>query len=146
MTWLHVEAIHSLDDIGPDEWDQLCDGCGICCLYKVAKKDSLAVCLTRVACRYLDVENCTCSIYSQRHTYMPTCLQLTRENVPELDWLPETCAYRRIAENKPLPWWHHLRSGRHDLVHKLRISAGTIAIHEDKADMNNLAGYVTEKW
>ncbi len=146
MNRLHVEDIRSLDDISPEEWDLFCDGCGICCLYKVAKRDSLTVCLTRVACRYLDVEKCACSIYQQRHTYMPTCIQITTENVLELDWLPETCAYRRIAENKPLPWWHHLHSGKRNLVHQLGISVKHIAINEDKADMNNLARYITERW
>jgi len=77
---------------------------------------------------------------------MPTCIQLTGDNIKELDWLPETCAYRRIAENKPLPWWHPLRSGKRELVHELGISVRHIAVAEKDADMNNLAKYITMNW
>jgi hypothetical protein len=36
---------------------------------------------------------------------------LTPENIEEnLNWLPDTCAYRRRFENRPLPSWHPLLS------------------------------------
>lgn len=146
MGWFNVESIHTLDEISLDQWDLLCDGCGICCLYKVNDEHTSSTYLTRVACRYLDMEQCTCRLYAQRQTYMPTCVKITRKNVLELDWLPETCAYRRIAENKPLPWWHPLRGGRRGLVHELGISVRHMAMAEKHADMNNLARYITENW
>ena len=146
MTWLDPSSITSLDSLEPAEWDLLCDGCGICCLYKVRASSGTKPLLTRVACHYLDVESCRCSVYQQRHDVMPTCLKLTCENIRQLTWLPETCAYRRIAEGKPLPWWHYLRSGKRNLVHKLGISVHEIAINEKDVDLNDLQEYTIQEW
>jgi hypothetical protein len=63
-----------------------------------------------------------------------------------LTWLPETCAYRRIAEGKPLPWWHPLRSGKRDLVHQLGISVKGIAVNEKDIDLNDLQKYSLLPW
>jgi len=146
MTWFDPSAITSLDSLEPSEWDLLCDGCGICCLYKVSSLLEQESVLTRVACRYLNTASCKCSVYPQRHDLMPTCLDLTCENIILLTWLPETCAYRRIAEGKPLPWWHYLRSGKRDLVHKLGISVHEIAINEKDIDLNDLQKYTIRAW
>ncbi len=146
MTRLDPFKIKSLDQLEPAEWDMLCDGCGICCLYKVSGASIRHPLLTRVVCRYLDVESCRCSIYQQRHDLMPTCLELTCENIHQLSWLPETCAYRRLAEGKPLPWWHYLRSGKRALVHQLGISVRDVAINEDDVDLNDLQKYTIQAW
>ncbi|RJQ44460.1 MAG: YcgN family cysteine cluster protein [Anaerolineaceae bacterium] len=146
MTWFDPARIESLDLLNRAEWDLLCDKCGICCLYKLRDPHDLKTRLTRVACRYLDIETCTCRVYEQQHDRMPTCIQLTTENIGQLDWLPETCAYRRIAERKPLPWWHPLRSGKRDLVHKLRVSIRGAALSEKDVDLNDLNRYIIHPW
>jgi len=146
MDWLDPARLNSLFNLSQAEWSALCDGCGICCLYKVRTAAQPAGQLTRVACRYLDLEACTCQVYDQRHDLMPTCLQLTPENVPELAWLPETCAYRRLAEGKPLPWWHYLRSGKRDLVHRLGVSVRGCAVQEKDVDLDNLTRYIMDSW
>ncbi len=146
MTWFDPDTITSLNPLHQAEWDLLCDGCGICCLYKVRNPYDMKTQLTRVACRYLDLETCTCRVYEQRHNLMPTCIELTVENIEQLTWLPETCAYRRITEGKPLPWWHPLRSGKHDLVHKLGISAKENATSEKDMDLNDLQKYIIQPW
>ena len=37
--------------------------------------------------------------------------KLTKKNLPDFGWLPNTCAYRLLYEGKPLPEWHPLVSG-----------------------------------
>lgn len=128
-----------------DEWESLCDGCGICCLYKLEDEDSGQVELTNVACRFLDPQNCVCMLYSERRSAMPTCIKLTPSKVEKLNWLPDTCAYRLVSQGKPLPDWHPLVSGDPQSVHKAGISVLGKVIPESEADMNHLEKYLVEK-
>ena len=59
--WKHK----TLAEMSPEEWEALCDGCGICCLYKIEDEDSMDVQLTNIACRFLNLETCTCQLYNQ---------------------------------------------------------------------------------
>jgi uncharacterized cysteine cluster protein YcgN (CxxCxxCC family) len=54
---------------------------------------------------------------------VPDCVKLTPKNVPKLDWLPRTCAYRLVSEGKDLYWWHPLISGDPNTVHVAKVSA-----------------------
>jgi hypothetical protein len=47
---------------------------------------------------------------------------MTPDKAGELSWLPETCAYRRLALGKDLEWWHPLVSGDPNTVHQACIS------------------------
>ncbi|WP_369602118.1 YcgN family cysteine cluster protein [Hahella sp. SMD15-11] len=108
-------AVRPLDSLTSDEWEQLCDGCGKCCLNKLEDEDTGQIFLTRVACRYLDLECGGCRVYDQRTRYKADCIRLTPETLPQIvAWLPATCAYRLRYEGKPLPDWHPLVSGRMD--------------------------------
>jgi uncharacterized protein len=115
------------------EWEALCDGCGQCCMHKVEDEDTGEIFATNIACRLLDLTTCQCSDYRRRKYFVPDCIQLTRRNVGNFDWLPETCAYRRRAENRPLPDWHYLISGDRDAVHAAGASVRGKAIAEAKA-------------
>ena len=44
----------TLEELNPQEWESLCDGCGRCCLVKLEDEDAGVVHLTRLACRLLD--------------------------------------------------------------------------------------------
>ena len=134
-----------LNEMTLEEWESLCDGCGICCLYKLEDEDSGQVDLTNVACRFLDLENCVCALYAERKSAMPTCIKLTPSKVEKLKWLPETCAYRLIMEGKQLPDWHPLVSGDPESVHKAGISVKGKVISETEADMNHLENYLVDK-
>lgn len=106
-----------LASLSREEWEALCDGCGQCCLHKVEDADTGEVYRTNVACKLLDLKTARCSDYRHRRAFVPDCLRLTLQNVGELDWLPETCAYRLRADGRPLPGWHYLLSGDRDAVH-----------------------------
>lgn len=111
-----------LEELTADEWEALCDGCGKCCLEKlIFEDDSLA--FTNVACKELNLETCRCMHYVDRSKYVPECVQITPEDLKEIYWLPKTCAYRLMNENKPLPKWHPLITGDANSVHQAKQSA-----------------------
>ena len=134
-----------LTEMTLDEWESLCDGCGICCLYKIEDEETGEVFLTNVACRFLDLEICECRLYSERRSAMPTCIKLTPSKVEKLKWLPETCAYRLVLEGKPLPAWHPLVSGDSQAVHQAGVSVKGKVITESDANLNHLENYVVDE-
>jgi len=118
-----------------DEWESLCDGCGRCCLHKLQDEDDGRVYYTRAACSLLDINSCRCKDYDNREKLMPDCLQLSVDNAQYFDWLPETCAYRLLAEGEDLPEWHPLITGDPDSVIKAGISVRDIAKSDYDPDM-----------
>ncbi|NVN09944.1 MULTISPECIES: YcgN family cysteine cluster protein [Nguyenibacter] len=124
-----------LDEMTAEEWEALCDGCGRCCLHKLREDETNEVLYTNVACRLLDLETCRCSDYAQRRRKVPDCVQLTPEALADIDWLPPSCAYRLLAEGRPLAWWHPLVSGSPDTVHQAGISVRGRALSERRAGL-----------
>jgi uncharacterized cysteine cluster protein YcgN (CxxCxxCC family) len=122
-----------LDTLSRTEWEALCDGCGKCCLHKVEDADTGDVFPTNVACKLLDLTNARCSDYKHRRAFVPDCLRLTPRLAGQLEWLPDTCAYRLRAEDRPLPDWHYLLSGDRDAVHRAGASVVGKAISETMA-------------
>jgi uncharacterized cysteine cluster protein YcgN (CxxCxxCC family) len=110
-----------LAEMTVDEWERLCDGCGRCCLKKLQDEDTGRIAYTDVACKLLDRDRCRCRRYPSRHALVPDCIAL-RTDQQAFDWLPSTCAYRKLAAGKPLEWWHPLVSGDPETVHRARIS------------------------
>ena len=122
-----------LSDMSRAEWESLCDGCGRCCLHKLRHDDTNEISHTNVACRLLDLHSCQCSNYGQRQRYVPDCVSLTPTALAQIDWLPPSCAYRRLAEGHDLAWWHPLVSGSADTVHEAGISVRGRAVGERRA-------------
>lgn len=132
----------TLDEMTTEEWESLCDGCGRCCLHKLRDEETQALSFTNVACRLLDTATCRCSDYENRFAKVPDCIQLTPAILREIDWLPPSCAYRRIEEGRGLPAWHPLRSGTTDTVVTSGASARDRIISERDAGM--LEDHVTD--
>lgn len=134
-----------LTEMSLDEWESLCDGCGICCLYKLEDEETGEILMTNVACRFLDPQNCVCMLYDERHSAMLSCIKLTPSKVANLKWLPETCAYRLVLQGKPLPKWHPLVSGERQSVHRAGISVKGKIISESDVNMDHLEDYAIEE-
>ena len=134
-----------LNELTREEWESLCDGCARCCLIKFQDEDSGHLYLTNVVCEYLEIYHCRCTRYAERSTLVPTCLTLTPELVGLLSWMPETCAYRLLAEGKDLPAWHYLVCGDRKAVHSAGASVrGKVVSARDVAE-EDLPDYVVEE-
>lgn len=129
----------SLQEMSDEQWEALCDGCARCCMIKLQDEDTEQVHYTAMVCDLLDVEACRCSRYPQRHELVADCVVLTPQRASDFHWLPTTCAYRTLAEGRPLAWWHPLVSGRAESVHEADISVrGKVvpesAVHSDEQE------------
>ncbi len=112
----------SLAEMTQGEWESLCDGCARCCLNKLEEEDTGHLYFTDVGCRLLDGATCRCRDYQNRLDMVEDCVKLTPQALPEIAWLPPSCAYRLVAEGKDLYWWHPLVSGDPETVHVAGVS------------------------
>ncbi|MFM8753580.1 MAG: YcgN family cysteine cluster protein [Phenylobacterium sp.] len=119
-----------LDRMTPQQWESLCDGCGLCCLIRFEDADTGEIIPTRVHCRLLDAASCRCSDYVNRKREVPDCIALTPDVIPQLGWMPKSCAYRRIHEGRGLADWHPLISGDPESVHRAGVSVRGQTISE----------------
>lgn len=106
--------LHKMDR---DQWESLCDGCGKCCLLKLEDEDTGDIAYTRIHCKLFNSDTCQCSDYANRKSIVEDCVKLTPAGLEEINWMPESCAYRRIRDGKNLPDWHHLVCGDRERIH-----------------------------
>lgn len=132
----------TLEEMTPEQWESLCDGCGRCCLNKIEDADTGQIHLTKVACKLLDLALCRCSDYPNRQKEVPDCLRLTPEMVRNLTWLPATCAYALVAKGRDIPAWHPLKSGDPNTVHEAGISVRGFARSERRIKPENFEKYI----
>lgn len=128
-----------LEEMTTDEWESLCDGCGLCCLIRLEDEDTGEIVQSNIACKYLDLETCRCTDYANRKTNVPDCWKITPKNIDKIYWMPETCAYRLIYEGKKLYKWHPLISGDKNSTHKAGISYIGEMVSENDADIDNIS-------
>ena len=132
----------TLAEMSTAEWESLCDGCGRCCLHKLRDEDTGEIAWTNVACRLLDGQSCRCRNYARRQRLVPDCVQLTPDSLSGIDWLPPSCAYRRVKEGRGLASWHPLVSGDPNSVHEAGVSVRGRVVDERYA--GSLESHVTE--
>lgn len=133
---------HALHELNAAEWEALCDGCGRCCLHKLEYEDTQEIVYTDVACRLLDLGTARCSDYPGRHRHVPDCVRLTPDNLAGINWLPASCAYRRLHEGRGLARWHPLLSGNAATVRAAGISVIGRVLPETVVDEDDLEEHV----
>ncbi len=134
----------SLHEMTPQEWESLCDGCGRCCGVTIEDEDEPDVIHeTSLCCRLFDPETRRCTKYERRTEIVPECVTLTPRNVSDLSFMPETCAYRLLSDDKPLASWHPLISGDPSSVERAGIAVPRDLTNETLVPEKDLWRYVT---
>ena len=134
----------TLQEMNPDEWEALCDRCGKCCLLKLEDVDTGKIYTTDVGCKLLDCGKGCCSDYQNRKNIVPDCTQITPQNIHGLSWLPHSCAYKSLAENRPLPDWHPLITGEQDSATIYGQSVAGRIFPEMAIDDEDMADHIIE--
>jgi uncharacterized cysteine cluster protein YcgN (CxxCxxCC family) len=133
--------ITPLAQMSDQQWESLCDGCGRCCVHKFQDEDTEELLFTNVACQLLDCETARCSDYPNRLEKVAGCIKITPQmlaNDTQRHWLPSTCAYRLIAEDKPLFDWHPLIAGNDQAIMDEGIKLAGGLVPESEADLQEI--------
>ena len=113
----------TLEQLNQEEWEALCDGCGKCCMLKFRNQETGELFQTDLACQLLDHETIRCTDYANRNKRVANCVKLPPEIVRQIDWLPDSCAYVRVANGDDLEWWHPLVAGNTKAMYEAGVSA-----------------------
>lgn len=133
-----------LSEMSQAEWENLCDGCGKCCVVRLEDEDTGKVYMTDLSCKLLCTQSARCTDYNNRFAKVPDCVQVSPDNIEALYWMPRTCAYRLIAEGKPLPDYHHLISGSRETIHELGMSVAGAVTSELRVPERRHFAHITE--
>ena len=132
----------NLIDMNENEWESLCDKCGKCCVIKLEDFDTQQVHYTNVSCKLLCEKSASCKDYENRKSIVPDCIILSPDNLKDLKWMPETCAYKLLNEGKNLPYWHPLLSGNDKEIVNSGNSVKNRVTNENVIKIKNLPDYI----
>jgi len=132
----------NLIDMNENEWESLCDKCGKCCVIKLEDFDTQEVHYTNVSCKLLCEKSASCKDYENRKSIVPDCIILSPDNLKDLKWMPETCAYKLLNEGKNLPYWHPLLSGNDKDIVNSGNSVKNRVTNENKIKIKDLPDYI----
>lgn len=138
----HFWETKRLSELTTEEWEALCDGCGLCCLHKIENAETGEVYYTYVSCLMLDNETCRCKDYQNRFESVKDCLKIKLKGFNRMHLLPETCAYRRLSEGKTLESWHPLITKDSESVHDADISVRGKAIPEENVHQDDIVNFL----
>jgi len=131
-----------LDQLDDDQWEQLCDGCGQCCLIKLQDEETQRIFATDVVCRFLNPDSGCCSVYAERAIKKPECFVIERGNLLHYSWLPASCAYRLRSAGKPLPDWHPLITGSRNAMLQAGVAVSGWCVNEQQVNEDELQEHV----
>jgi uncharacterized protein len=77
-----------------EEWDAICDRCGLCCYQKKYLHHRLVIDLSS-PCPYLDESTRQCRVYENRFRVCLDCRRVTRYHALFSGLMPADCAYVR---------------------------------------------------
>ncbi|WP_298770004.1 YcgN family cysteine cluster protein [uncultured Shewanella sp.] len=123
-----------LVEMSQSQWESLCDGCGKCCLNKIIDDETETLYYTNVACELLEHQQGGCQDYAHRFSKVPSCTKVSMDNIAELTWLPNSCAYRRLYLGRELPSWHPLITGSKDAMQQAGIGINGRVIDEKQVE------------
>ncbi|MFT4994234.1 MAG: putative cysteine cluster protein YcgN (CxxCxxCC family) [Paraglaciecola sp.] len=146
----------TLAEMTEQEWESVCDGCAKCCLNKYINDESVVepsatahiqegeqIHYTNIACGLLNTKTCSCSQYLQRTKLVPSCVKLTKDNLDEIFFMPNSCSYRRLHEGRGLPSWHPLlNKGKKSAMHKAGMSVRGKIVFEQNVDLEHFEDYI----
>lgn len=149
----------TLSEMTQSEWESICDGCGKCCLHKfihdetkeeAEPTDNIAsgeeVEFTNIVCSYLNTKTCSCTQYQKRTELVPDCVQLTKNNLKDIFFMPPSCSYRRLHEGRGLPSWHPLLNrNKKTAMHNAGMSVRNRTVYEHDVDMKDFEDYIV-RW
>ena len=100
-------------------------------MHKVEDEDTGELFYTNLACKLLDTDTCRCTDYANRVKRVADCMVLTPDSTEAFEWLPASCAYRRLAHGEELLEWHPLLTGDPESVHEAGISVRGKVVSEN---------------
>jgi len=138
--------VKKLDEMTREEWELLCDNCARCCLHKLQNDFTEEIFYTQIVCNLLDQETCQCSRYEARSVLVPTCVTMQPEDAHNLSWMPNTCAYKLLANGDSLPQWHPLITGSRAAMIAAEIPVSEKLVYsEDDVPEEKWQDYIIER-